>query len=288
VRNCEDFIKECIDSIVSQDYPHELMEQIFVDGASEDKTLSIIKNCAENRNMNIKIFQQERKGLGWARNMVVDHASGDYIVWVDGDMVLSTDYIGRLIELMERNPDVGIAKGKYNLTPGANWIATLEIYSRVAAKMVDFNSEVKTGSKSMGTAGCIYRVKAIRQVGGFDTKIKGYGEDEDAEYRIRAAGWRLATAEPQYRDYERRGLTWKLVWRKFVQRGYSSHYFFSRKKKGVSKLYKWTPIAACLSGLVHSLMLYKLTHQKKVFLLPIQYVFKTTAWWIGFLNRRFE
>jgi GT2 family glycosyltransferase len=259
------------------------MEQIFVDGCSEDGTLAIIKNCAQKKEMCVKVFQQEQEGVGSARNVVIDNASADYIVWVDGDMVLSADYIGKLVDFMEQNPDVGIAKGKHSLNAGANWIATLEIYSRAASKMVDFNSTVKTGSKAMGTAGCIYRVGAIRQIGGFDENIKGAGEDWDAECRIKDAGWRLATAEPEYRDYERRGLTWKLIWSKFLQRGYSSHWLFHRKKR-MSGLYRWTPIAAFMSGLTHSLMLYRLTRQKKVFILPIQYVFKMTAWWIGYLK----
>ena len=42
VRNCEGYIEEAIGSIINQDFPHELMEMIFVDDGSEDDTLSII------------------------------------------------------------------------------------------------------------------------------------------------------------------------------------------------------------------------------------------------------
>ena len=281
VRNCEATVGEAINSILDQDYSHELMEVIFVDDGSKDGTLGAILNSLPRLKMHVKVFHHEWKGLGFSRNLVVDNASGEYIVWLDGDMVLSKDYVRKLVQLMDRNPKVGIAKGKYSLAPGANLIATLEIYSRAAGKMVDFNSRVKTCS--MGTGGGIYRVKAIRQVGGFDENIKGYGEDWDAESRIRAAGWLLRIIEAQFRDYERRGLAWKDIWRKYLRRGYDSHYFF-HKKKGIIKLYKWTPFAAFFSGLFHSLILYKLTHKEKVFLLPIQYTFKMTAWCLGFLK----
>jgi glycosyltransferase involved in cell wall biosynthesis len=43
VRNCADYIKEAIASIIDQDFPHDLMELIVVDGCSEDKTLKIIR-----------------------------------------------------------------------------------------------------------------------------------------------------------------------------------------------------------------------------------------------------
>jgi len=38
VRNCEATIKEVINSIINQDFPHELMEVIIVDDGSEDRT----------------------------------------------------------------------------------------------------------------------------------------------------------------------------------------------------------------------------------------------------------
>ena len=282
VKNCEDFIKEAVDSVIGQDFPHELMELIIVDGYSEDKTLSILKDNLGKTDLKHKIFY-ENEGLGRARQIVVDNSGGDYIVWVDGDMVLSRDFVREQVEFMERHPDVGIAKGKLGLTPGANWIATLEIYSRAASKMVDFNYKVKARSKSMGTSGCIYRVRAIRQVGGFDENIKGYGEDFDAEYRIRTTGWLLCTTHVQYRDYERRGLTWKDLWCRYLRRGYDMHHFLD-KNKGMITLYKMLPPAAFLAGLFHSIKIYRLTSRKVAFLLPLQYVLKMIAWCLGFVR----
>jgi len=283
VRNCEDFIKEAIDSIINQDFPHELMEVIFVDDGSKDKTLSIIKSYAPIMDMQVNVFHQEWKGLGSARNVVVDNAGGDYIVWVDADMMLSRDYVRKLVEFMERNPKVGIAKGKYGLAPGANLISTLEIYSRAASKMVDFNYKVKTCS--MGTGGSIYEVKAIKHVGGFNENIKGYGEDWDIEYRIRAAGWLLSTVHVEFRDYERRGVSWKDLWSRYFRRGYDTHHLLNRKR-GKIDFYKMLPPAAFLAGLLHSLTIYKLTRRKVVFLMPLQHTFKMVAWCLGYIRGR--
>lgn len=280
VKNCEGFIEETISSLMNQDFPHELIEVIVVDGHSKDRTLEIIKEHVLKAHVRCRIFY-ENQGLGAARQIVVNNTLGEYIVWIDGDLVFSRDYIRLLVQLMDNNPNVGIAKGKISLAPGANFVSTLEIYSRAATKMVNFDSKIETNS--MGTAGCIYRTKAIRQVGGFDVNIKGYGEDWDAEYRIRKAGWSLHTLDVHYRDYERRGLTWKDLWRKYSVRGQNSHDYFL-KNKGSIELYKWIPIAASISGLFHSLTMYKLTRKKIVFLLPIQHLFKMTAWCLGFLN----
>lgn len=283
VRNKQDFIADAIMSVKDQNYPHELMEAIFIDDDSRDETLSVIKSYAPKMDMNVKVFHQAWKGLGSARNSVIAKALGQYIIWVDGDMVLSPDYVAKHVEFVDQNLSVGIAKGQYSLDAGANLLATLEIYSRVASKMVNFNYHDKAHAKSMGAGGCIYRIKAIKQVGGFDETITGYGEDFDAEYRVRKAGWLLCIIPVQYRDYERRRILWRQLWTKYLQRGYDSHSFL-RKNKGMINLPSMLPPAAFLAGLFHSLKIYGLTHNKASFLLPFQYALKNTAWFLGFVK----
>jgi glycosyltransferase involved in cell wall biosynthesis len=282
VKNCVNFVKDAIDSILDQDFSHELMEVIFVDDGSEDKTLSVIKSYVPKMDMKVKVFHQEWKGLGYARNVVVNNANSEYIIWVDGDMVLSNDYVKKQVEFMKRNHRVGITKGKQALEAGMNLLATLETYSRAASRMIDYSSE-EARRKSMGTGGCIYRVKAIKQVGGFDNNITGYGEDFDAEYRIRKAGWLLCTTDVQFRDYERGRILWKDLWRRYLQRGHDQHRL-SCKRRAMINFYKMLPPAAFLAGLFHSIKIYRLTSRKASFLLPFQYVFKMTAWCLGFVR----
>jgi len=118
VRNSASTIREAIESIISQDFPHELIEIIFVDDESEDNTLSVIQEYVSRINILAKVFKSSWKGLGHARQIVVGNAEGEYIVWVDGDIVLSKDFIRKQVEFMEQYPKVGIAKGKQSLEPG--------------------------------------------------------------------------------------------------------------------------------------------------------------------------
>ena len=78
IKNCEDYIKEAIDSILRQDYSHDLMELIFVD-ESDDDTLSIVKESVSGIDIQTKILHVTRKGLGYSRNLVIKNATGDYI-----------------------------------------------------------------------------------------------------------------------------------------------------------------------------------------------------------------
>jgi glycosyltransferase involved in cell wall biosynthesis len=286
VRNCEDYIKEAIESILDQDFPHELMKLIFVDDGSEDDTLSIIQEYVSKIDIPTEVFHTSWKGLGHARNTVAANAEGNFILWVDGDMVLSENFVTKLVEFMEQHPEVGIAKGKQTLELRSNLLGTFEAFSRAAGRMIDYRSE-KAHLKALGTGGAIYRIETISQARGFDENLRGYGEDWDIEIRARSSGWSLCATDAKFLDYERHGLTWKNLWSRYLLRGYYTHYFL-HKNRGLIKHYRMLPPAAFLLGLFHARKLFKLTRQKAIFLLPFQYVFKNTAWCYGFIRSHLD
>jgi len=283
VRNSESCIKEALDSIIEQDFPHEGIEVIFVDDGSEDDTLSIIQSCVKKMDMRSKVFHTKWQGLGSARNMIVDNAEGDYIVWVDGDMILQKDHVRKQVEFMEQNPQVGIAKAKYGMPAKENLFGLLENIGYVA---VDFMYGGKCTSRTLGTGGSIYRIDAIRQVGGFDITLKGVGEDMDAEARVRKAGWLLYLRSPAV-FYERRRKSLRSIWRESFWHGYGGYHVF-RKNDKMFALYKMTPLAGFLIGVWYSTIAYKLTRWKRVFLLPLQHAFKRIAWCFGFFKGQID
>jgi len=280
VKNGASTIFETIKSINFQDYPHELMEVIFVDDGSKDNTLSIINIYAHKMNIITKIFSQEWKGLGPARNIVINNAEGKYILWVDSDMIIYRDYVTKLVYFMDINTNVAISKGEIYITPDLNWISELEIYTRNRMN-VDFNTDL---TKSMGTGGSIYRVEAIKKLGGFNENLKGYGEDWDAEFRLRNAGWKFYIIKScVFSDYERFGLTWNIIWYKYVKQGIDS-YKLSCINKEIIKFYRWIPPSALLGGFFYSLTIYKIKRRKIAFLLPILSFFKSFALCYGLIK----
>ncbi|MGB9615411.1 MAG: glycosyltransferase, partial [Fervidobacterium sp.] len=155
VRNCASTIKETIESVLNQDFPHELMEIIFVDDGSEDETLAIIKEYASKMNVRVKIFHHKWKGLGPSRNIVVSNAEGKYIVWVDGNMKLSKSYVKSQVKFMENNLAVGIAKGRYGLNDCEYHVSILE---NVPFFVFTYKNAGKPVEENPGTGGSIYRV----------------------------------------------------------------------------------------------------------------------------------
>lgn len=84
VYNVEDYIEECIESIVKQSI--DSMEIIVVDDGSTDNSISIVEKFDDNR---IKIIRKENGGLSSARNAGIREARGKYIYFIDSDDYLA-------------------------------------------------------------------------------------------------------------------------------------------------------------------------------------------------------
>ena len=282
VKNCEAYIKEAIESVINQDFPHELMEIILVDDGSEDRTLSVILDSISGIDIKAQVFHHEWKGLGPSRNVVVNNANGKYIVWVDCDNLLPRDHVRKQVKFMEQNPTVGIAAGKFRSRPENNIISTLESIEWAVNYYQSGNKAILNplGHFCGGGGGSIYRVEAIRQAGDFDDHIRGAGEDFDAEFRVTKAGWSLYfVTEAEF--YHRCKKTWKALWRENYWYGYGGHYLSHKKIK------TFAPTAA-LIRLRYLFDSYKLTHRRVAFLFPLQQAFKKIAWLFGFIKAHLD
>lgn len=286
VRNCENMIKDAIESVIKQDFPHNLMEIIIVDDGSDDKTLQIISEYVPRMDIEAKVIHTKWRGLGSARNFVVNKANGDYIIWVDGDEILPKDYVRRQIGFMEQNPKVGITAGVAGILPG-NIILTLEliplIIDHMRMRAQKPRSLVWKTEKLPGTGGSTFRVEALRQVKGFDECLSGVGEDQDVAKRIKDAGWSIRLNDAIF--YERHGgmSTLMDLWNKYFWYGYGNRCLY-RKNRNLFSLPRMSPPAGFLTGFFYSLIAYKMLKYKKVFLLPLHFAFKMTAWSLGFIK----
>jgi glycosyltransferase involved in cell wall biosynthesis len=79
VFNHERFIKECVDSVLSQDYPG--LEIIVVDDGSTDGTPEILRNYGER----VSVLRQPNSGAARALNRGFQAARGDWIGWLSSD-----------------------------------------------------------------------------------------------------------------------------------------------------------------------------------------------------------
>ena len=95
VYNVENYLPKCIESILEQ--THNRIELILVDDGSKDRCPQICDEYAE-KDDRIRVIHQINGGRSHARNVGIDAATGDYIMFVDGDDWVDADYVQKLYE----------------------------------------------------------------------------------------------------------------------------------------------------------------------------------------------
>ena len=108
--NVEKYIKECIDSILSQQTRYSFVVTVVNDG-STDNTPNILK---EYENVeNVIIINQENRGLSGARNRALEYVLGEYVAFVDSDDCLPQGTIEALLSAARRS-GADIVEGGYS------------------------------------------------------------------------------------------------------------------------------------------------------------------------------
>lgn len=106
VFNVEEFIADCLDSLVKVSLISDEYEIVVVNDGSTDKSSAIIE-CYGERYKQIKIINQKNKGTGAARNTGLTHSRGEYVWIIDGDDFINPEFIDLAINYaIEKNTDV--------------------------------------------------------------------------------------------------------------------------------------------------------------------------------------
>lgn len=107
VYNVGPYLRECVDSIVSQ-LDDEGVEIVLLDDASTDVSRQICEQICEEYGANVRLFVHScNRGLSAARNSLLDVAHGRYIWFLDSDDKLLPTALAKLRDIVEVNaPDI--------------------------------------------------------------------------------------------------------------------------------------------------------------------------------------
>lgn len=108
--NVEEYLEECLDSVVNQDYGVENIEVILIDDGSSDGTLEIAKRYASKYGF-ILLINSQNSGQAISRNNGIKKASGEYIAFLDSDDMLSENNLSSLYEeAIRTDADIVVAR----------------------------------------------------------------------------------------------------------------------------------------------------------------------------------
>lgn len=108
VYNVEQYLEQCLDSIIGQSYPH--LEIILVNDGSTDRSGAICNEYA-TRDKRIKVIHKENDGSpSSTRNAGLNAMTGDYVSFVDSDDWIEPEMYHDLVRLMENKKHLDLVK----------------------------------------------------------------------------------------------------------------------------------------------------------------------------------
>jgi glycosyltransferase involved in cell wall biosynthesis len=205
--NCGQFIKQAIDNVFAQQY--ENLEIIVVDDGSTDNTKEIIKNYPS-----IKYFYQQNSGISAARNLCLEHASGEYIAWLDADDYWLQGKLHAQVKYFREHSDCQIVFTKYE-----NFFENEAVKSNPMA-VREF--ELAKNAKHYLPSALIKR-EIFDNFGNFNTELVT-AEDVDLLYRLKSGG--IALNHLLDSIYHRRRLHETNI--SFLQKSLSANQYFNK------------------------------------------------------------
>ena len=115
VYNVKAYLERCLDSILQScgDKYQGTVEILLIDDGSTDGSGALCDQLSQKYRNLVHAFHKDNGGLASARNEGVQHAKGDYVLFVDSDDWIEQDTIPKLIEQIEKfHPD--LVKFGYN------------------------------------------------------------------------------------------------------------------------------------------------------------------------------
>ena len=145
VFNTEKYLEETFESVKNQTFNFEDIEMIFVDNLSTDSSRDIIEEFSKEYE-NVKVFEtpKDKKGPGCARNIGLDNANGEYIVFLDSDDIMVPEYIETIYNEITQN-DVDLVKASFSLNteegimPMSSGIGRVEVSHDDLSDAMSFN-----------------------------------------------------------------------------------------------------------------------------------------------------
>lgn len=100
--NGERWLDSCVRSVLEQSYP--AAEVLVVNDGSTDRSAEVLRAFGPQ----VTTQTQPRGGIGAARNAALDHATGDYLAFLDHDDLWQRDKLEKQVQLIARQPALDV------------------------------------------------------------------------------------------------------------------------------------------------------------------------------------
>ena len=212
VYNAQRTLANCLEALLAQDYPDHLVQIIAVDNNSTDRSAQIARSYP------LTFLERKDKQSSYAaRNLGLQNATGDIVLFTDSDCVARPDWISKFLTVFD-DPDVVGAGGRIDDAAPTNEVE--RFYCEV--------QPLRNGQKlapdhyvSLVTANAAYRRTTLSEVGGFDERFET-GGDISLSWRVQELGLGRICIVPNAVVVHHHRNTLNGMYRQFRRHGYGS------------------------------------------------------------------
>ena len=104
--------------LCQQDYPPESFEIIIVDNGSKDDTAQVVQRFKPDRKLTLRLVQESRPGVTYARNRGAEEARYPYLAYLDDDCSVGRDWLSQLVSGFGLSDQVSVVAGRVSVDLG--------------------------------------------------------------------------------------------------------------------------------------------------------------------------
>jgi glycosyltransferase involved in cell wall biosynthesis len=178
------YLAQCVNSVLDQQDVR--VDVLIIDDASSDGSDQIVRRLGAQDTRIRTICHTVNQGHASTYNEGMTHVTGDYVVLVSADDLLTPGWLARATSLMEQYPSVGLTYGSTVIfTDGG-----LPAARTTAKKWIIWHGHdwimqaCRTGENVVGHSGALMRTSVLREIGGYKVQLPHAG---DFEMWMRAA-----------------------------------------------------------------------------------------------------
>ncbi|MDN3554939.1 glycosyltransferase [Halomonas maura] len=279
VYNEREFLRDCLESILGNEWDFNSTEIIIIDGESDDGTLSTIEDLLVQHPF-IKVLNNPERFQVYGLNAALSTISSNYVIRCDAHAIYPNDYIPSLISVLRENPDIGnVGRPVKTITHMANAhqkAIEAAMGSKIGVGVSHRSKEVKVITDVDTVLFGAWRGDIFEKVGLFDINFIR-GQDYEHNIRIRKSGYRVVQVPGQPILY---------YTRPSLKKGAKKIFQYAAAKVQVIKKYRHFPNYRSLMpffffSFLLSLMLYSLPVFALVFLM-----YSVSVFVFGLLERK--